>query len=67
MHKRLVIDALKMAIDARQPEGDLIHHSDRGGQYTSDDFRDVLELHDIQCGKPKISGPVRLLGFSVVD
>ena len=38
-----------MAIDARDPEGGLIHHSDRGGQYTSDDFRDELATHDIKC------------------
>ena len=37
--RRIVIDALRMAIDARQPAGSLVHHSDRGGQYTSDDFR----------------------------
>ena len=47
--RRLVIDALRMAIDARQPGGDLIHHSDRGGQYTSDDFRNELAKHNIQC------------------
>ena len=34
---------------ARQPGGPLIHHSDRGGQYTSDDFRDELAKHGIQC------------------
>ncbi len=49
MHRRLVIDALKMAIDARQPQGDLIHHSDRGGQYTSDDFRTELAKNNIEC------------------
>jgi len=49
MHRRLVIDALRMAIDARQPQGDLVHHSDRGGQYTSDDFRDELARHGIEC------------------
>ena len=27
----------------------LLHHSDRGGQYTSDDFREELEKHGIQC------------------
>ena len=32
MSRRIVIDALRMAVEARQPEGDLIHHSDRGGQ-----------------------------------
>lgn len=49
MSRHLVIDALQMAIEARQPEGVLIHHSDQGAQYTSDDFRDVLEAHGIRC------------------
>ena len=47
--RRLVIDALRMAVDARQPEQDLIHHSDRGSQYTSDNFRDELAKHNIDC------------------
>ncbi len=49
INRHLVIDALTMAIGSRQPEGGLIHHSDRGVQYTSDDFRDELEKHKIQC------------------
>ena len=49
MSRRLVVDALRMAVDARHPEGSLIHHSDRGGQYTSDDFRDELAKHGIEC------------------
>jgi putative transposase len=49
MSRRIVVDALRMAIDARQPQSNLIHHSDRGGQYTSDDFRDELAKHNIQC------------------
>ncbi len=49
MSRRLVVDASKMAVDARRPEGGLIHHSDRGGQYTSDDFRDELAKHGIEC------------------
>ena len=32
MSRRLVLAALRMAIGARQPEGALIHHSDRGSQ-----------------------------------
>ena len=32
-----------------KPDGPLIHHSDRGGQYTSDDFRDELAKHGIEC------------------
>jgi len=47
--RHLVIDALRMAIAARRPERVLIHHSDRGSQYTSDDFREELEKHGIQC------------------
>jgi len=49
MSRRIVLAALRMAIDARQPEGALIHHSDRGGQYTSDDFRDELAKYGIDC------------------
>ncbi len=49
MSRHLVIDALLMAIDDRQPPATLIHHSDRGSQYTSDDFRDELAKHNIQC------------------
>ena len=49
MSRRLVLAALRMAIDARDPEGALIHHSDRGSQYTSDDFRDELARHGIEC------------------
>jgi putative transposase len=49
INRHLVIDALNMAIGQRCPEGELIHHSDRGSQYTSDDFRDELEKNKIQC------------------
>jgi putative transposase len=47
--RHLVLDALKMAVDQRRPGGGLIHHSDRGSQYTSDDFREALERHGITC------------------
>ncbi len=47
--RHLVIDALNMALGVREPSDQLIHHSDRGAQYTSDDFRDALEKHGIQC------------------
>ena len=49
MGRHLVVDALRMALAGRRPHGPLIHHSDRGGQYTSDDFRDVLARHGIAC------------------
>ncbi len=46
--RHLVIDALTMALGQRRPKGDLVHHSDRGSQYTSDDFREELEMHGIR-------------------
>ena len=42
MEKEIVIDALKMAYNIRQPGRGLIHHSDRGSQYASNDFKDML-------------------------
>lgn len=47
--RHLVIDAMTMALAYRHPTGSLLHHSDRGPQYTSDDFRDLLKEHGIQC------------------
>ena len=41
--RTLVIDALKMAIAARDPAEGMIHHSDRGSQYASDDYRKLLQ------------------------
>lgn len=42
MTKDLVIDALRMAWFRRRPRPGLIHHSDRGSQYCSDDFQKQL-------------------------
>jgi transposase InsO family protein len=42
MRAELVCDALRMAICARRPAPGLIWHSDRGTQYTSAEFSDLL-------------------------
>ncbi len=44
---RLPLAALEMALNRRRPKGDLLHHSDRGCQYTSDDYRRELKAHGI--------------------
>jgi transposase InsO family protein len=49
MTTAIVTDALEMAIANRRPAAGLIHHSDRGVQYASGAFRQLLELHDYQC------------------
>lgn len=45
LHARLVVDALRMAIEQRRPAAGLIHHSDRGVQYASAEFRAALDEH----------------------
>jgi len=40
--KDLVIDSLLMAVRTKKPDYGLIHHSDRGSQYCSDDFVSLL-------------------------
>jgi len=35
LRAELVIDALNMAVDRRQPDRGLVHHSDQGSQYTA--------------------------------
>ncbi len=49
MRASLVCDALKMAVSTRPRGADvqLVHHSDRGSQYTSIDFAQVLDDHDV--------------------
>ena len=48
MRAELVCDALQMAIARRRPEPGLIFHSDRGSQYTSKQFRELLDRHGIR-------------------
>jgi len=49
INRTLAVNALKMAIAHRQPNGRLIHHSDRGSQYLSDDFQLLLKTNGITC------------------
>lgn len=45
MSRKLVMDALLMAIWRRRPASGLIFHSDRGSQYCSNDFQKMLTAH----------------------
>lgn len=45
MKTSLVCDALRMAIWQRRPKPGLIVHSDRGSQYASHSYRQLLHLH----------------------
>ncbi len=44
---RLAIAALKSAISERDPPKGCIHHSDRGSQYASADYRKLLTAHGL--------------------
>jgi putative transposase len=44
----LCVDALVMALQRCRPPHGLIHHSDRGVQYASGPYREVLERHGIR-------------------
>lgn len=45
----LVLKALLMALWRRNPDSELLHHSDRGSQYASADFQALLAEHGIVC------------------
>jgi transposase InsO family protein len=46
--RKLALDALRMALAQRRPPPGLIHHSDRGSQYASDDYQQLLAAHGIR-------------------
>jgi putative transposase len=45
MSRSLIINALRMAIWRRRPFTGLVFHSDRGSQYCSNDFQQMLKIH----------------------
>ena len=47
--RHLVIKALDMALRRRCPGAGLLHHSDQGSPYASEDYQRVLESHGITC------------------
>ena len=49
MRADLVLDALRMALHLRGPGADvqLVHHSDAGGQYVSNDYTQTLDDHRV--------------------
>jgi len=49
MQAKMVSDALLMALWRRGKPSALMHHSDQGSQYTSDDFQNLLKAQGITC------------------
>lgn len=46
---QLTLQALRMALLTRQPPVGLVHHSDRGSQYASQEYRQPLDRRYIQA------------------
>jgi putative transposase len=47
--RHLTMRALEAAIRRRCPEAGLLHHSDQGSTYASEDYQDLLAAHGIEC------------------
>jgi putative transposase len=53
----LAVSALTMALRQRQPAPGLVHHSDRGVQYASRDYTDLLKQHGAQISMSRKGNP----------
>ena len=57
LEARLAVAALRQAIDLRQPAPGLVHHSDRGVQYASNAYVDLLAEHGITPSMSRAGNP----------
>ena len=57
MRKELALNALNMAVTTRQPREGLIHHSDRGSQYCSNEYIDRLNDVEAEISMSRTGNP----------
>ena len=57
LEAKLAVGALQMALDQRQPAPGLVHHSDRGSQYASGQYTDLLKAHSCQISMSHKASP----------
>jgi putative transposase len=57
MKKELPLKVLHMAFTTRQPSKELIHHSDRGSQYCSNKYIEVLQGKEVQVSMSRKGNP----------
>lgn len=53
----LTLAALRMALARRTVQPGLVHHSDRGSQYASNDYTDLLKAHGIEISMSRKGNP----------
>src|SRR6516164_7523015 len=57
LEAELAVAALRMALMERQPSPGLVHHSDRGVQYASTAYTDMLKQHHAQISMSRKGNP----------
>ena len=57
LEDELTLAALRMALARRVVEPGLVHHSDRGSQYASGDYTDLLKEHGITISMSRKANP----------
>ena len=57
LEDELTLTALRMALARRVVQPGLVHHSDRGSQYASNDYTDLLKAHQIDIRMSRKGNP----------
>jgi putative transposase len=57
LRSTVAVEALQQAIDDRKPLPGLVHHSDRGVQYASHDYTELLRKHGATCSMSRAGNP----------
>ena len=57
LEAELTLQALRMALQRRRPSPGLVHHSDRGVQYASRDYTQLLQEHGIPISMSRKANP----------
>ncbi len=57
MEETLIIKALKQGLSNQQPPPGMIAHSDRGGQYVSDELRELMKVYQIRQSMSRAADP----------
>ena len=57
LRSAVAVEALQQALDDRKPLPGLVHHSDRGVQYASEDYITLLRKHGATCSMSRVGNP----------
>jgi putative transposase len=57
LEAELAVSALRMALLERKPQPGLVHHSDRGVQYASGNYTELLKQHQTQISMSRKGNP----------